>query len=162
MSTVGLFQDFQRIHGFCPCCGTPFRLSDAALYYRSTPAKTPWDSLEAAWKRLLRAEERFSEDESHLREKATVAGRLEANRRLESIAAFFRRHNIDIGDIKLLFHPVDYVSFRGLSVGGCTAIEFIDREPLSKTHERLQRRLRAALNWETSRGLPSESETMGA
>jgi predicted Holliday junction resolvase-like endonuclease len=145
VSTVGLFHDFQRIHGFCPCCGAPFRLNDATLYYKAAPPKTPWDSLEAAWQRLQEAEDRFLQDESRLREKATVAGRLEADRRLEAITVFFKSHDIAIGDIKLLFHPVDYVLFRGLSAGGCTSIEFIDREPISRTHERLQRSIETTI-----------------
>jgi predicted Holliday junction resolvase-like endonuclease len=70
---------------------------------------------------------------------------LEADRRLEAITAFFKSHDMAIGDIKLLFHPVDYVLFRGLSAGDCTAIEFIDRETVSTLHERLQRSIDTAI-----------------
>jgi predicted Holliday junction resolvase-like endonuclease len=47
--------------------------------------------------------------------------------------------------VKLLFHPIDYVAFRGLTDGRCTAVEFLDREPDSARHEKLQRSIDTAL-----------------
>lgn len=40
--------------------------------------------------------------------------------------------------MKLLFHPVEYVVFRRLGQRTCTTVEFLDSEPVSATHERLQ------------------------
>lgn len=139
MSTVRSFQDFQRIFGFCPCCGEPFRLSDATLFHKAPPPRTPWDLLDAQREKLARAEERLFADTERLREQAQQAGRKEMEHRLRTLTRFFRTQRIAIRDIRLLFHPVDYVAFRGISEGSCSAVEFIDREPTSSAHEQLQR-----------------------
>lgn len=139
MNTVRLFQDFQRLYGFCPCCGEPFRLSDATLFYRAPRPRTAWDELDAERDRLARAEERLLEDAARLRERAKQDGRKEMERRLYGLIEFFRTQRIALRDMKLLFHPVDYVVFRGLSEGKCTGVEFLDGEPSSAAHERLQR-----------------------
>ena len=146
MNAVHLFQDFQRIFGFCPCCGSPFRLSDAALFHKSPPPRTPWDALDEEREKLSRAEDRLIDQTVRLREKAQQAGRLETERRLQSFTKFFRKHRITIGDLRLLFHPVDYVAFRGISTGeACRAVEFIDREPTSTAHEILQRSIEQSI-----------------
>lgn len=139
MSVVPLFQDFQRIFGVCPCCGELFRLSDAVLFHKSPPPRTPWDEIDIVRAKLERAEERLFNETERLRQKAQEAGRKEMERRLQAVTAFFRKQRIAIRDMRLLFHPVDYVAFRGISEGSCTSVEFIDREPTSMAHEALQR-----------------------
>lgn len=139
MNTVRLFQDFQRLYGFCPCCGELFRLSDARLFYKASPPRTLWDDLNDERARLERGAERLEQDTERLREQAIETGRRERDRRLNGLISFFHRRRIALGDMKLLFHPVDYVVFRGLGQRTCTAVEFLDCEPVSTTHERLQR-----------------------
>jgi predicted Holliday junction resolvase-like endonuclease len=94
---------------------------------------------------LQAAQERFEQQEAEMRERATRDGRLEADRRLRALTRFFRRHGIEIPEVKLLFHPVDYVCFRGMGTGICSAVEFIDREPISAAHEKLQRSIETSL-----------------
>ena len=96
--------------------------------------------------RIQRAEQKLEDDAERLREQAQSAGRREASRRLKQVAAFFRSNRIELGDLKLLFHPVDYVVFRGLSDGRCTAVELLDREPASRAHERLQRSIQRTID----------------
>jgi predicted Holliday junction resolvase-like endonuclease len=138
MSTVRVFQDSQRLYGFCPCCRDLFRLSDATLFYKAPPPRTPWDDLDDELVQLDRAEQRLLDQTERLKEKAQMAGRKEMERRLHDVTSFFRRQRIALRDMKLLFHPVDYIVFRGLSEGTCTAVELLDREPVSTVHERLQ------------------------
>ncbi len=90
MNTVRLFQDFQRIFGFCPCCGEPFRLSEATLFHKAPPPRTPWDVLDEEREKLARVEERLFNDAERLREKAQKEGRKETERRLRSLTSFFR------------------------------------------------------------------------
>jgi len=146
MDAVGLFQDFQRLYGFCPCCGELFRLSDAQLFYQKAPPRTPWDDLNDERAQLERIAERLAREAERLREQATEAGRKERERRLNGLTSFFRRQRIVLNDMKLLFHPVDYVVFRGLGRRACTAVEFLDCEPTSRTHERLQRSIEQTIN----------------
>jgi len=139
MDAVRLFQDFQSLYGFCPCCGELFRLSDAQLFHKKPPPRTPWDDLDEERARLERSVERLERDVERLREEASEAGRRERERRLSGLMSVFRRERIALTDMKLLFHPVDYIVFRGLGRRTCTAVEFLDSEPISKSHERLQR-----------------------
>jgi predicted Holliday junction resolvase-like endonuclease len=93
---------------------------------------------EAERDRLARAEVRLFEETARLKERATQDGRKEMERRLQGLMGFFRAQQIALRDMKLLFHPVDYFVFRGLSPDRCTGIEFLDSEPSSAAHERLQ------------------------
>jgi predicted Holliday junction resolvase-like endonuclease len=143
---VELFQDFKRIYGFCPCCGESFRLSDATLFHKAAPPRTPWDDLDSERERLERSERRLNDEMDGLRARAQRAGRIEMERRLKGLTSFFGRHDIALRDMKLLFHPVDYVVFRGLSDGDCSAVEFLDGEPVSIPHERLQRSIEKTID----------------
>ncbi len=145
MSTVRLFQDFQKIYGFCPCCDTPFRLSDAALFHKAPPPRTAWDDLDDEWERLGRAADRLEADVYWLREEAREQGRQARDRRLSRLTTFFKRRRIVLADLRVIFHPVDYVAFRGLSASRCTSVELIDREPDSRAHERLQQSIEKSL-----------------
>lgn len=146
MSTVRLFQDFQKIYGFCPCCDQPFRLSDATLFHRAPPPRTAWDDLADEWERLGRAEDRLAADAGRLRDAARELGRRARDRRLRRLISFFRQRRIVLADLRLIFHPVDYVAFRGLSAQRCTAVELIDRKPSSRAHERLQRSIERSIS----------------
>jgi predicted Holliday junction resolvase-like endonuclease len=96
--------------------------------------------------RLERAEDRLLNDTARLREQAQNAGRKEMQRRLRGLISFFRRQRISLRDMKLLFHPVDYVVFHGLSDGLCRQVEFLDCEPVSTAHERLQRSIEKTID----------------
>ena len=56
----------------------------------------------------------------------------------------------------MLFHPVEYIVFRGLSDDECVALLFVDHPPDSHERERLQESLDQAikkgnLEWQTFR-----------
>lgn len=82
--------------------------------------------------------ERFEEQLRALRAKATEKAGGRPGNALKRIAPTFVGRGIDPQDVKVIFHPVEYVSFRGLIDGDLTAIEFIDRAPDSAERERLQ------------------------
>src|SRR5258708_4704265 len=111
MDAVRLFQDFQRLYGFCPCCGELFRLSDAQLFYEKSPPRTPWDDLNDERTRLERSVERLERDAGRLREQATEAGRKERERRLNGLMSVFRRQRIAPNDINCSFIPSSTSSF---------------------------------------------------
>jgi len=145
MNIVRVFHDLQRIYGFCPCCGEPFRLSDADIFYRAAPRKTAFDALDLGRKKLLAARDRLDRATDGIRERAREHGRKEGQRRLRALTQFFGRHRLDMEELKAIFHPVDYIAFRGLSRETCSAVEFIDRMPISRAHERLQRSIHRTL-----------------
>lgn len=145
MDMVQMFQEFKRVYGFCPCCGEPFRLSDCTLFTRTAPPNTVFDKLDRERERFALAEERVDDKEDELKERARTEGRKAAKKRLRSFMPFFAKQNIDARDIKVLFHPVDYVAFRNLSIKECTEISFIDRYADSKEKDRIQTSLAATI-----------------
>jgi predicted Holliday junction resolvase-like endonuclease len=92
-----------------------------------------------------RAEELLASDRQAIRDRETKRGHQAMRRRLRDIARFYERNHLELEDLKLIFDPVDYVAFRGLSKKRCKSIEFIDREPMSRRQEKLQKSLDRAL-----------------
>ena len=156
MNLVGIFQDFKRIYGFCPCCHERFRLSDAALFTRQAPPRTDFDNLDMEWKKVEDKQRRLEAQRAMLKDKACVEGRIAAQKRLQLFQPFFSRQGLNVKDVRVLFDPIDYVAFRGLGDGVCTELMFIDREPDSSRRERLHKSLIQAieggnLEWKTVR-----------
>lgn len=156
MHVVSLFQEFKRIYGFCPCCGEPFRLSDATLFTRAEPPRTVFDVLADERDKVEKAREELEDQEESLREKARKKGRRAVMERLRSFLPFFARQRLDVRDVKLLFNPVDYLAFRDLTLGKCSDVVLIDREPNSRARENLhtsiQRSIREGdVEWLTAR-----------
>ncbi len=138
MNFVGAFQEMKRIYGFCPCCGEMFRLSDAELFTKGAPPGTPFDAAEGARARIENRIAVFDAQEAALRQRAVALGQRAAKRRLKQIAPFFTGRGVDPQDVKVLFEPVEYVVFRGLSGRGVRNIELVDREPDSTRREKIQ------------------------
>lgn len=156
MSFAETFNEMKRIYGFCPCCGEIFRLSDATLLTRIRPPKTSFDRLRERENRLVRQQQRFDDAEEQIRDEARRLGQLAARRRLRAIAPFFSRRRIELRDVKVLFHPVEYIVFRGMSGKNCLSVDFIDHPAESVDRERIQSSLQATISsgridWQTFR-----------
>jgi predicted Holliday junction resolvase-like endonuclease len=156
MNLVSVFQDFKRIYGLCPCCGEPFRLSDAILFTRKAPPRTDFESLAIEWERVESRRQLLDDQRAALREKARLKGRIAAQERLQLFQPFFSSQKLSVRDVKVLFDPVDYLAFRGLGEADCKEVMFIDREPDSGRRERLHNSLRRVidggnLEWQTVR-----------
>lgn len=153
---LALFSDAKRIYGFCPCCDELFRLSNIHLYTKEAPAPTPFDDLDRAVDRLDRSSKLFASREKEIREEAKRVGQVAARKRLKKLAPFFADQRITPKDVKVLFHPVEYVVFCGLTEKNCSTIEFVDRPADSRPRERIQTSIRHALEegnlaWQTYR-----------
>ncbi len=156
MNLITVFGEIKRIYGFCPCCGELFRLSDAMIFSDRPPPQTEFDRVAAASQCLERRNDRFDEQEEAIRERARQQGQRAALRLLRRLAPLFTDHRIKLRDMKVLFHPVDYVVFTGMSQSRCGAVLFMDHPPESSRRERLQRSLRSAIragniDWQTLR-----------
>ena len=138
MNVIAFFHESKQIVGICPCCRDVFRLSDAMLYTKERPPFTPIDALEADEAELSRAEKTFDKKEEMLRGKAVEKGQKAAKKQLEAIAGPFVQREIDPQDVKVIFHPVEFVAFRGMSNGLVDRVAFIDRPATSKDREKLQ------------------------
>jgi predicted Holliday junction resolvase-like endonuclease len=156
MNLVTVLNELKHIYGICPCCGEPFRLSEATLFTKSRPPRTVFEQMQDDQDRLDRQIEKFDEREIDIRDEARRLGQSEARRKLREIAPFFVAKRIDPHDVKLLFHPVEYIVFRGMQADRCASVDFIDHPATDRSREKIQRSLEQAikagnLEWQTLR-----------
>jgi predicted Holliday junction resolvase-like endonuclease len=110
------------------------------VYLRTKPEKDWMDILQSEDNRLNRKEENIDEIEEVLREKARAAGRRLARRAITKIDPVFAPRRLNADDAKVLFHPVDYVVFRGMKdLGAVNEIILLDRKAKSPKRLRVQR-----------------------
>lgn len=139
---IRFFAVQRSIFGLCPCCGELFRLSDSKVFLKTKPKKDWMDILRARDARLDKAEERIDDGEEAIREKARVAGRRTAQLAIRRIDPVFAPRRLNPDDGKVLFHPVDYVVFRGMKdQGTIKEIVLLDGETNAPERLRLQRSL---------------------
>jgi predicted Holliday junction resolvase-like endonuclease len=147
-----IFQFFaiqRNIFGLCPRSGELFRLSDCKIYLKTRPKKDWMDDIESEIVRLDRAEERLGEKEESLRERARARGRKMAQLKIRKIDRVFTPRHLNPDDAKVIFHPVDYVVFKGMKgEGPMKEIVFLDRETQSGDRKRIQRSIEKALERE--------------
>ncbi len=137
MNPVRWLQEAQRIHGVCPCCDTVFRLSQAQVFINARPPTTPFDKHAAAVARFERSVMQWESERDIILEEQRQRGIAAADAELNKISPVFIGRGISPRDVKVLFDPVRYVVFRGMTANDMTGIELIDNEPTTTTHERL-------------------------
>ena len=116
MSLVEQFQLFRKILCVCPCCGDLVRVSDLRLKTKESDVKTWLDNYDLKTLQLSKKEEKFAEQEDALRDKAREKGRKEAKKCFNNaICPTLKSLKCDPNDIKPLFHPIDYVVFKGMN-----------------------------------------------
>lgn len=139
-SVLQFFNLKRKIFGVCPRSGEFFRLSDCALFTRTAPGADWMDRLEAAASRLAVAEERLGDREESLREAGRRQGRRLAQALARKLDAVFTPRRLDPDDAKVLFHPVDYLVFKGMKSGpSISDLIFLDRETRDSDHRQVQR-----------------------
>jgi predicted Holliday junction resolvase-like endonuclease len=100
--------------------------------------------------------QRLEDRREILLEKARLKGQLVAQKRIRTFLPFFTKQQLNIRDVRVLFDPVDYLAFRGLCLGDCKELIFIDHEPETTHreafHKSLERTIsRGNLEWKTVR-----------
>lgn len=137
---VRFFAVQRSIFGLCPCCGELFRLSDTRVFLKTRPKKDWMDILRARDARLDGVEERIDSAEEALREKARIVGRRSARLAVRRIDPVFAPRRLNADDAKVLFHPVDYVVFRGMKEQGTIReIILLDGETRAPDRIRVQK-----------------------
>jgi len=109
------FSSLRQIYGVCPCCGDFFRLSDCKLYQKARPGKDWMERLDDEIEKLEKRAERIQAKIEETREKALEAGRKEADKLVKKIDPIFRPLNLNPNDGKVIFHPVDFIVFKGMN-----------------------------------------------
>jgi predicted Holliday junction resolvase-like endonuclease len=115
------------------------------------------DILRAGDARLDAVEERIDDAEEALREKARIVGRRSARLAVRRIDPVFAPRRLNADDAKVLFHPVDYVVFRGMKEEGTIKeIILLDGQTMEPERMRLQKSIETAVGsgnyeWLTAR-----------
>ena len=105
-----------------------FYVSEAHLYYDGQKPHSSLDTLRAEERRLGEAEERLDELEDKLRERAARDGLRATKRLLRKIDPIFSGSGYDPQDVKVMFSPVTYVVFNGMSQGKVSQVQLLARE----------------------------------
>jgi predicted Holliday junction resolvase-like endonuclease len=132
------FGELGHILGVCPCCGDLFYLSEARPYLAGKQPHSVVDQIRAAERRLEREEETLDEIEAFLRDQAAIAGLRTAKKLLKKIDPVFSGAGYDPHDVKVIFDPVTYVVFNGMSRGRLRDIVLLAKPPDNAAAERVQ------------------------
>ena len=133
------FDDLAHILGVCPNeeCGQLFYLSEARPFLRGKQPRSIIDSITAEELRLEAAEDKLSLLEEELRENAARAGLRVTKRLLKKIDPVFSGAGYDPQDVKVIFDPVTYVVFNGLSEKAVKDVELLGRPAHNRETERV-------------------------
>jgi predicted Holliday junction resolvase-like endonuclease len=105
------------------------------------------DKLEIESERLDGVEERISEKEEALREKAREKGRREAIKIIKKVDRVFTPRRLNPDDAKVIFHPIDYIVFNGMKNSETMKnIVLLDRESKSSQHRAVQKSIERVLS----------------
>jgi predicted Holliday junction resolvase-like endonuclease len=144
------------IFGVCPKCMDFFRLSDCKVFSKKKPVSDWMDAIEKESERLAEFEQKISEMEDELREKAREKGRKQALDVVKKIDPIFVPRKLNPDDAKVIFHPIDYVVFNGMKTASIQNIILLDRQTNDKSHKKTQKSIEKAIDkenycWQTIR-----------
>jgi predicted Holliday junction resolvase-like endonuclease len=133
-----IFGALGQLMTVCPDCGELFYVSEAHPYYEGQKPHSSLDKLRSEENRLREAEERLDDLEVKFREKAARAGLLAIKRLLRKIDPVFSGSGYDPQDVKVMFHPVTYVVFKGMAQGEVTEVQLLTTPPQNQLGEQVQ------------------------
>jgi predicted Holliday junction resolvase-like endonuclease len=140
-----VFDALAQLMGVCPCCGELFYVSEARPYYDGQKPQSALDRFRVEERRLEQAEQKLDEIESALRQTAAKAGLQATKRLLRKIDPVFSGAGYDPQDVKVIFNPVTYVVFDGISQRNLSRIQLLARPPQNRATERIQNSIEQAV-----------------
>jgi predicted Holliday junction resolvase-like endonuclease len=142
-----VFGDLGNILAVCPCeeCCQLFYLSDAHVHLVGKRPQSIVDTLRTAERKLDKEDEKLSLIEDALRDAAAKAGKKATKKRLKRIDTIFSGAGYDPQDVKVIFDPVMYVLFDGMSEGNVSSIVLLARQAENKVTEDLQSSIKQAI-----------------
>lgn len=153
----------RQIFGLCPRSGEFFRLTDCQLFVKTKPVRDWMDKIEIESQRLDRADEKLDEKEEELREKARKKGRRLAQKAARRIDLVFTPRKLNPDGAKVVFHPIDYIVFDGMSDGASIKnVMLLDRQVKGAEQRTIQRSIERVIEredyeWQTLRVLDDGS-----
>src|SRR5215813_3452778 len=155
------YKEQRFIVGICPCCQKIFQLIDCAIYFGTKRIRI--DELDATIQKgqeVQKAQERLESTEGDLYElleeaecleaeyiekvkpiierKYKIEGRKQALAQISRVDKVFTKKRVAPRDLRLIFDPVEYVAFKGLTEGEkLTFIAFFAKSPRDRTQEKI-------------------------
>lgn len=147
---LSFYSSLRHVFGLCPSCESIFRISDCKLYQKKKPEVDWMDKIDREMAKLDRLETAIEEKIALAREAAREAGRREADKRVKGMDPIFRPMKLNPNDAKVIFHPVDFVVFNGMtSDRGLTPIKdlvLLDKKDRQGEHLKVQRSIERAVD----------------
>lgn len=124
---IDFYSSLRQIFYACPYCEEIHRLSDCKIYQKSKPAVDWKEKIDKEIEHLEALEERLQEKIEAAKEAARLTGRRAADRLIKKIDPVFHPLGLNCNDCKVIFHPVDFVVFRGMNnnEGTCSIKEIM-------------------------------------
>jgi len=148
----------RQIFGICPHSGMFFRLSDCRIFRRARSTPDWLDELTRLRGGLDQAELALDDREEEIRERARKKGRRQASAHIRRIDVVFGPRRLNPDDARVLFHPVDYIVFKGLNKGQVKSVLLLDRTRSSDSnliHKSIQTTVeKGRYEWKTVRVMP--------
>jgi len=145
---IKFFAIQRQIFGVCTCCGEIFRLSDANIYIKKKPVPDWMDKFEKSDARLDKFEEKINSEKVETKNIATKKGQAAALKITKKIDTIFTPNEYNPDDVKVMFHPVDFVIFNGMKEKDITDLVLFDREVKERNQKRLQKSIEKTVNKE--------------
>jgi predicted Holliday junction resolvase-like endonuclease len=158
---LAYFKDLLYIFGICPCCGEIFKLNESVIRINKRQMELPkFSGLLTAQERIdssetenlnledryhdlfesvSKKEDKFKASEKESKKKYHREGRRYAINRIKKIVKVFTRLNIDPRDIRLVWSPIEFISFNGMAdeyKKEIDSIDFINHRPKSTFEEK--------------------------
>lgn len=136
---IDFYSSLRQIFFACPCCDEIHRLSDCKIYQKTKPAVDWKEKIDKEIERLEAVEERLQEKIEAAKVAARLAGRRTADKLIRKIDPVFHPLGLNCNDCKVIFHPVDFVVFRGMNNndGDCSIKEIMLLDKSKKTGQSL-------------------------
>jgi predicted Holliday junction resolvase-like endonuclease len=117
------------------------------------------DEINKEKERLTELEGKLEEKKGELQEKAREKGRKLAQKAIKKIDPVFAPRKLNADDAKVIFHPIDYIVFRGMKDSdSIRGILLLDRQAKDGNHRAIQRSIEKVVEhenyeWQTMRVL---------
>jgi predicted Holliday junction resolvase-like endonuclease len=152
------YQEQHFIFGVCPCCYHIFQLSECVVSVKGKKIILPEvkeimehqaqvskqeERLSMLDQKLFDQQDKYTyleqeikDGESHIERRYRNEGRKQALKKIKKVDKVFIKRNIDPRDVRLIFNPVEYIAFKGLTDDEeIRSISFLTRHIESRKHE---------------------------
>ncbi len=163
---LNFYSSLRQIFCVCPYCSLTIRLSDCKLYQKQKPVIDWKEEIDKKIEGLEIVEEKLLEKISAAKQSARDAGKKSAKKAIRKIDQLFHPLGLDCNDCKVIFHPVDFIVFKGMNSEkkqDCTIKEILllDKNNKSGEYLNIQKSIEKAVQTKSYEWLTLRVENTG-